>query len=53
MSKALEEAGLARWESGSKVIGDPADKIDRSRKIIKGLECWDMGFGLVFRAMGS
>lgn len=52
MSKALE-AGLTRWESGSKVITDPADQINRSGKIIKGLECWDAGFGLVFGAMGS
>lgn len=45
--KAHEEAGLAGWESGSGIIGDPADQMNSSRKIMKVLECWAEGFDLV------
>lgn len=40
MSKAQEEAGQARQESCAEVISDLVDQVNRSGKIIKGLECW-------------
>ena len=53
MLQAHEDAGLARWESGSGVIGDPADQINGFRKIRKVLNCWDEGFGQVPLTMSS